>query len=449
MQRSLTYRFLFGVTAIIWLLAASCLKRFEDPADYTPPAITANMTIRELRNLHSTGNFTQVTADRIISGVVVANDATGNFYKSITIQDATAAIQVNIDGFDLNALFPLGRRVYIKVKNLWLGDFRRYVQLGGSVDRTVPTSPELAPIPMALLDQYIIRAESGQRVNPTVLNINQLSDQYQGMLIRINQVEFIPVDANKLYADAVNKVAVSRTFGDCFGNAMVMRTSGYASFASSRTPAGHGSITGIYTVFNNTGQIVIRDTTDIEMPNTRCSSGSPVVLLNEDFETTISGGDINLFGWRNIAESGGKKFAAKSFSFNNYAEISAFNSAQSNMTTWLISPAFDLNNTANEILSFRTKDGFNNGAVFQVLISTNYNGGNTPWTATWTNLGGTIALGSTSGFAPNWTNSGNISLATYSGNNVYIAFRYAGADPASGPKRTTTFQLDDIRIQGN
>jgi hypothetical protein len=269
------------------------------------------------------------------------------------------------------------------------------------------------------------------------------------MLVRINQVEFIPVDANKLYADAVSKMAVSRTFGDCFGNAMMMRTSGYASFASARTPAGHGAITGIYTVFNNTGQLVIRDTTDIDMKNTRCSSGSPVVILNEDFETTIAGGDVTLFGWQNIAESGGRKYAAKSLSFNNYAEISAFNSAQSNMTTWLISPAFDLNNTANEILSFKTKDGFNNGALFQVLISTNYNGGNTPWTATWTNLGGTIASGTTTGFAPNWTNSGNISLATFSGTNVYIAFRYAGADPASGSKRTTTFQLDDIRIQRN
>ncbi|HAK12014.1 MAG TPA: hypothetical protein DCO78_08600, partial [Chitinophagaceae bacterium] len=231
MKQAPTYGLLFGITAMIWLFAASCLKRFEDPADYTPPAITANMTIRELRNLHTLGNFTQVTADRVISGIVVANDATGNFYKSITIQDATAAIQVNIDGFDLNALFPLGRRVFVKVKDLWLSDFRRYVQLGGSVNRTVPASPELAPIPMALLDKYIIRGEAGQRVNPLVLNINQLSDQYQGMLVRINQVEFIPVDANKLYADAVNKVGVSRTFGDCFGNAMVMRTSGYASFA--------------------------------------------------------------------------------------------------------------------------------------------------------------------------------------------------------------------------
>lgn len=449
MQQAPTYRLLFSVAAIVWLFTASCLKRFEDPADYTPPATTANMTIRELRNLHTLGNFTQVTADRIITGIVVANDATGNFYKSITIQDATAAIQVNIDGFDLNALFPIGRRVYIKVKDLWLSDFRRYVQLGGSVNRSVPASPELAPIPMALLDKYVVRGEAGQRVNPLVLNINQLSDQYQGMLVSINRVEFIPVDANKLYADAVNKVAVSRTFGDCFGNAMVMRTSGYASFASARTPAGHGSITGIYTVFNNTGQLVIRDTTDIDMRNTRCSSGSPVVLLNEDFETTIPGSDVTLFGWQNIAESGGRKYAAKSFSFNNYAEISAFNSAQSNMTSWLISPAFDLNSTANEILSFKTKDGFNNGAVFQVLISTNYNGGNTPWTATWTNLGGTIATGSTTGFAPNWTNSGNISLATFSGTNVYIAFRYAGADPATGTKRTTTFQLDDIRIQGN
>jgi hypothetical protein len=67
-----------------------------------------------------------------------------------------------------------------------------------------------------------------------------------------------------------------------------------------------------------------------------------------------------------------------------YAEISAFATNKPLVNSWLILPPVNLGNSANETLSFQTKDGFDNGAVLQVFVSTNYDGGNTPWKAKWT-----------------------------------------------------------------
>jgi hypothetical protein len=60
-----------------------------------------------------------------------------------------------------------------------------------------------------------------------------------------------------------------------------------------------------------------------------------------------------------------------------------------------------------------------------------------------------IAKGSVSSVRNDWVASGNISLAGYSG-TVSIAFRYDGADPANYlDKRTTSFQIDNIKVEGN
>lgn len=105
--------------------------------------------------------------------------------------------------------------------------------------------------------------------------------------------------------------------------------------------------------------------------------------------------------------------------------------------------------SANEILHFDTKDGFDNGAILQAMVSTNYDGGNHPARAKWTLLPAVMAKGSFSGFAPQWVFSNNLDLSKFKG-NIYIAFRYEGNDPSVAiGKLTTSFRLDNNMVQGN
>jgi hypothetical protein len=441
------YLFLMAVVFISG--TTTCVKNLDEPPEYTGPRVKANISITEIKRLHIPNNFEKITEDLIIEGVVIANDKTDNFYKSIVIQDSTAGITVRLDGFSLFNIYPIGRKIFIRLKGLWLGDYGRMIQLGAGVNRSDPQFPELIPIPQPLFDRVIIKGDLDQYVLPRKVKMDELNDSLQSMLITLTQVEFDHTDTGKTYADAVNKQTIAHTLRTCGIGTVYVRTSGFAKFATATTARGHGDITGIFSMFRTQKQLLIRDTNDVQMNGLRCTVTGPKQMYAEDFSGQIADSLISAPQLKNLSEAGGKFFLSKIVSGNPCAEISAFATKEQIVISWLILPAIDLDHTSNEILKFSTKDGFNNGAVLQVLVSTNYDGGNTPWKARWTVLPAVIAKGSVTGYPKEWVSSGDVSLHHLKG-KVYIAFRYEGNDPPmQTAKLTTTFRIDNIVVAGN
>lgn len=441
------YLFLMAVVFISG--TTTCVKNLDEPPEYTGPRVKANISITEIKRLHIPNNFEKITEDLIIEGVVIANDKTDNFYKSIVIQDSTAGITVRLDGFSLFNIYPIGRKIFIRLKGLWLGDYGGMIQLGAGVNRSDPQFPELIPIPQPLFDRVIIKGDLDQYVLPRKVKMYELNDSLQSMLITLTQVEFDHTDTGKTYADAVNKQTIAHTLRTCGIGTVYVRTSGFAKFATATTARGHGDITGIFSMFRTQKQLLIRDTNDVQMNGLRCTVTGPKQMYAEDFSGQIADSLISAPQLKNLSEAGGKFFLSKIVSGNPCAEISAFATKEQIVISWLILPAIDLDHTSNEILKFSTKDGFNNGAVLQVLVSTNYDGGNTPWKARWTVLPAVIAKGSVTGYPKEWVSSGDVSLHHLKG-KVYIAFRYEGNDPPmQTAKLTTTFRIDNIVVAGN
>lgn len=435
--------------ALLLLVAMGCRKKFDEPPVYTGADIQATLSIQDLRLRHQINGYEYITDDYVIEGIVVADDRTDNFYKSIVLQDSTGGITIRMDGYGLYNDYPAGSRIAVKLKELWMGDYGRMIQLGAGVDRSDPASPELLAIPAPLFGRFLVKKSANNPVVPRQVRLDELGDSLQSCLIMIDHLEFAVSDTGKTYADAVNKLSANKTVKACSGGSVYLRTSGFARFASAKVPRGNGRITAVYSVFRNDKQLVIRDTADIRMDGLRCTGAGSKLLFSEDFEMALPDTDLLLKGWKNLSETGHTLFRAKTGSVNTYAEISAFATGQASSISWLVMPPVNLSNSANEVLSFQTKDGFDNGAVLQVLVSTNYDGGNTPWKARWTPLKATMAKGSNTAIAGSWTGSGPVSLAGFRG-LVSIAFRYEGADPAAmADKRTTSFQLDNIRVEGN
>ncbi len=427
----------------------SCYKKLDEPPLYTGAMIQATQSIRAMRAAHIPGNFEKLTDNQIITGIVIANDATDNFYKTIVIQDSTGGISVRLDGFGLATDYPIGQRLFIRLNGLWLGEYGGMLQLGGSVDYADPSFPEIIPIPAPLFSKYILVGNREPNPTPVKVRFEQLKDSMQSRLVQIDSIELVASDTAKSFGDAINKATVSHTLAVCNGGSIYLRTSGFAKFAALKTPRGNGTITGVYTIFGSQKQLVIRDTSDLSMNNLRCSNGGPKQLFYEDFESIPVNNDLAINGWKNIPETGGKLFTGKITGGNRYAEISAFATNQPLISSWLILPPINLNNSSNEQLSFLTKDGFDNGASLQVFISSNYDGSNTPWKARWTLLKTIVSKGNINGIAPKWTESGKIGLTGYT-NTIYIVFKYDGNDlPNAVNKRTTAFQLDEIKIMGN
>lgn len=427
----------------------NCHKQFDEPPEYTGPSIKANTSIASLKQLHLLNNFEKMFDDLIIEGVVIANDQTDNFYKSIVIQDSTAGITIRLDGYSLFNLYPIGRKLFIRLKGLWMGDYAGMVQLGAGVDRSDPSSPELIPIPQPMFDRVLIKGALNQPLIPKHVTMADLADSLQSMLITLTNIEFMSSDTGKPYADAINKQAISHSLRTCGIGTVYLRTGGFARFASALTARGHGEITGVYSIFRTQKQLLIRDTSDVRMDGLRCTVTGPKQLFAEDFSSQVVDGEVSISNWRNISEVGGRRFLSKMAGGNPSVEISAFATREQSVISWLILPSVDLGNSANELLRFQTKDGFDNGAVLQVLVSSNYDGGDMPWKAKWTSLPAVISKGSTSGYAKDWVSSGDVSLHHLKG-KVHIAFRYEGNDPPLQiAKLTTTFRLDNIVILGN
>jgi hypothetical protein len=175
-----------------------------------------------------------------------------------------------MDGTKLCANYPIGRKLSINLKGLWLGDYGKLIQLGAGVDVSDPANPSLVSIPQTLFDQIIRKGEILPSVPARKISIGQLNNNYQSMLIQIDSVEFIPLDSAKVFADFANKLSVNRTLRACNNSTILLRTSGYANFANAKTPVGNGVVTGIYSVFGTTKQLVIRDELDLHLNRARC-----------------------------------------------------------------------------------------------------------------------------------------------------------------------------------
>ena len=291
---------------------SSCKKTFDNPPGPADPAIVANTSIKGLKAMHtSNGAFDVVTSDLIISGVVVADDKSGNFYKQIFIQDSTGGLQILLDAASLYGTYPVGRKIFIKCKGLCISDYNRTMELG--VKAFVNGAPSLEAIPANLISQYVVGGSLNNPVVPIKVDINTLTtnlqDPYIGSLIQLDDYEFMASNLNKTYADtSVYKSTTNDSIRNCANPSLplIIRTSAYADFAGQRVAQGHGSIVAIYTVFGSTKQLIIRDTSDVKFNKPYGCPLAPGTLFFQDFETIgANNGTLTLAGWKNIGETGG------------------------------------------------------------------------------------------------------------------------------------------------
>lgn len=293
--------FLWNASLVAILIAGlavvSCNKKFDEPPTFIEPNITANTTLKALKARHVFGNFEQITEDIIVSGIVVADDKSGNFYKSIVIQDETGGITLRLEGTSLFTSYPVGRRLYIKMKGLYLGDYNRLLQIGGGIDDSDPTRPGLATIASNLFDTYIVKGSTGNTVTPKVVDFSKLTtdmfDTLQNTLIQLNNFEFLPSDTSSPYAPP--QQTINRTIRNCNGNTIDVRNSGYATFAGFSLPNGNGSIVAVYSLFGSARQLFIRDTNDVKFNGARCvAPASNIVLGTSPYDINFDNLDNGL-----------------------------------------------------------------------------------------------------------------------------------------------------------
>jgi len=205
------------------------------------------------------------------------------------------------------------------------------------------------------------------------------------------------------------------------------------------------------TKYNSDYQFMIRTLNDVDLTGDRLAidlypplGGTGIVYdatLNEPFTSYTATNQQVFPKYINDAAIGSKYWQVKTFSSNKYIQMSSFGGTPEANRTLFIVP---VNMTSANTLSFKTKDGFNNGAVLKVYYTTNYVPGTQITSATLVDITSsfTIATGTTTGYATNFTNSGTYNIPASVTGNGFFVFEYVG----NGSGTTTTMQIDDIVI---
>ena len=406
----------------------------EDP-DIDPSDI---ITISELLEVYENGRIVKIDMDKYISAVVMGNDISGNIFKSLFLQDETGGINIQLDDFDLFERYPVGRRVFIDLSQLYISDFNNLPQIGHEPYINNDGFEAMARVPSSLISSVILPGSFDNDVTPEVVSITDISDSRLNTLLAFENVQFAESELGGTYADEANRRSLNRMLEDCNGNMVVVRSSGYSDFADNRLPQGNGAITAILGVFGSTYQLTIREISDVRLSGTRCNEdpGGGNIELDQNFDDLDDFEELNFEGWTNVATKGTRVWIKRSFQGNGFAEAEAFEDANDETDCWLITPEINTSDTGT--LQFRSAMAFFKHDGLDVMISTDFAGD--PLSATWENLDPTLASSGQSNY--DWVDSGIVDLTSY-GSNVYVAFRYQGTSASN----TTKFRLDDLRFQ--
>ncbi len=418
----------------------TCNEPEIDPASMTDiGAVLANWhTINQSSYDRNVLEFAGVDDDPVyLTGYVVSNDKTGNFYHELFIQDDLTdpqhAVKLAIDQRSLFTRYDLGRKLYVKLNGMGLNKVHgEYVigELNGS---------DIIPIRAHIADENILRGcEPADLQAKLVASPNDITDDMIGMYVQFDNMQFDLSEVGKTFVDPADSYDTHRLMKSCADNSELhLETSTFASFKDMLLPEKAGNVKGIISRNYSDDFYVLRvnNPADFDFNNNRCDP-----LFSEDFES-YNLNETNLPGWTNVNVNGGSTlFKVKSYQGNKFMKCSAYNSGEDPLEVWLVSPPVNLDNTNNEILSFKTLAAYDNGTALSVYISTDFSGDVS--SATWTPLNATIASGPSSGYG-NWV-TGSADISNFNG-DIYIAFKYLGG--VSGI--TTTYEIDDVRITAN
>ncbi|MDE6464340.1 MAG: hypothetical protein K2L16_06885, partial [Muribaculaceae bacterium] len=273
--------YILGLAALAACAVAlpACQDDVDAPAvDIPVAASTPNMTIAELKEMFwsednnyadTIRNVDDPSQRFIIHGRVISSDEEGNVFKSLIIQDETAAMAFSIDSYNLYLHYRRGQEIVMDVTDMFIGKYAGLQQMGRpswyANGKTWQVSfmsieyfqshAELNGVPeVEKLDTLTVNTFSQIPNTPEGLR------KYQSQLVRFKNVYFEDGGQKKFSAyHATSNEDQNRNIVDRNGSTMIVRTSGYSTFWNETLPVGNLDLVGLLSYYNNNWQIILID----------------------------------------------------------------------------------------------------------------------------------------------------------------------------------------------
>ena len=431
---------------LLFLLFNHCDQNTFDPPtftkDFEPPEVNTTIQSVYQRVSQSETKFIEYGEQEIdlwLEGYVSSSDEGGNFYKEVYLQDAPenpqSAVRLLLDQTAIHNLYPIGRKLYVKLNGLGAGLHRGVLTLG------VYNADGIENLPRHLIEEHLIRSGEDFEIQPRGADVADFSPEMVGQWVRLEDVQFTDSEAGRTFAaQAHDQFDGERRLLHCKSHHNVwVSTSTFSKFKSVVIPKQAGTLDGILTrdYYDEKYIIKINFPSDLQFQNSRCDP-----FFEQHFESATKG-KLEIEGWLNYTEVGSPywKVAEDENTLGRSASISAYASGDAQSVIWLISPEVDLSGLSGPYFAFRTAVKYADKSKLEVFISTDFSGLTEEVTeATWQKLDLKIAAKLDGNNI--WIDSGNYNLSDF-GDKAYFGFKYTGSGKST---YDATFFLDDIRV---
>ena len=429
----------FIALAFLALTLGSCMgDGYADPdlTEKVPAAPYGNNSLREKNVIsiadlktqfatiiNSDNGYKLIEKDMMIKAVVTGNDVSGNIYNQVSVQDASGAIIIAINGSGLSGYLPVGQEILVNLKGLYIGSYKKLPQIGGVNTKLSDGSLGMGKIERAIWNEHFKILNPGEAdastVVPEEFDLTKLTDAAYmdanvGKLMTLKKVKFASANGTNVWApDDTNtslELIDAETGKKISSSNLVVRNSGYSKFANEVVPQGVFDITGIFTRYNNTWQIVLRSTDDLKS----------VVLayISEPFDASQGNFTID-----NIKLADGVEFVWKWASAAYGMKASGYvNGSKQELQSRLKSPAIDLKSAKSAKLMFDQAINYASDMKQECKVQISTDG------KTWTDLD---VQGYPAGNSWDFVAS-TADLTKYCGKTIYIGFLYSST-PTSAP----------------
>ena len=439
----------FIALAFLALTLGSCMgDGYADPdlTEKVPASPWGNNSLREKNVIsiadlktqfatiiNSDNGYKQIEKDMMIKAVVTGNDVSGNIYNQVSVQDASGAIIIAINGSGLSGYLPVGQEILVNLKGLYIGSYKKLPQIGGVNTKLSDGSLGMGKIERAIWNEHFKILNPGEAdastVVPEEFDLTKLTDAAYmnanvGKLMTLKKVKFASANGTNVWApDDTNtslELIDAETGKKISSSNLVVRNSGYSKFANEVVPQGVFDITGIFTRYNNTWQIVLRSTDDLKS----------VVLayISEPFDASQGNFTID-----NIKLADGVEFVWKWASAVYGMKASGYvNGSKQELQSRLKSPAIDLKSAKSAKLMFDQAINFASDMKQECKVQISTDG------KTWTDL-------DVQGYPTenSWTFvSSTADLTKYCGKTIYIGFLYS-----SSPTGAPTWEVKNFAVK--